>query len=81
MVHLQPASRLTVLNFSVTSKADTSYENMPFMHSAYYEDMSPTKALLGADNCFINVWGGEIIRDNFNVTINKQRGMSNAVLI
>lgn len=59
-------------------KGDTSYENMPFMHSAYYEDMSPTKALLGADNCFINVWGGEIIRDNFNVTINKQRGMSNA---
>jgi len=52
-------------------KGDTSYENMPFMHSAYYEDMSPTKALLGADNCFINVGGGEIIRDNFNVTIIK----------
>lgn len=72
---IQPTKQFT---FSSDIKGDTPYENMPYRHTAYYEDMSPTKALLGADNCFINVWGGEIIRDNFNVTINKQRGIFNA---
>lgn len=53
-------------------------EDLQYRHTAYYVDMTPTKALIGADNCFTNVWGGELIRDNFNVTINKMRGKINA---
>lgn len=49
--------------------------------TAYYEKMSVTKALIGADNCFVTTWGGEILRDNFNVTINKRRGKDNAFAI
>lgn len=43
--------------------------------------MSVTKALIGADNCFITVWGGELLRDNFNVVINRRRGEDNAFSI
>lgn len=45
--------------------------------TAYYEKMSVTKALIGADNSFTATWGGEILRDNFNVMINKRRGREN----
>lgn len=48
------------------------------MHTAYYEKMSPTCAILGADNSFLNVWGGELKRDNFNIYINQHRGQQNA---
>lgn len=49
--------------------------------TAYYEKMSVTKALMGAENCFLNVWGGELYRDNFNIVINKRRGRDNAFSI
>lgn len=50
-------------------------ENTPFygtsditnQGTAYYQMMSPVKAILGADNSFIEVWGGEIERDNFSI--------------
>ena len=49
-----------------------------YCHSAYYEKMSVTKALIGADNSFVTVWGGELYRDNFRFSINKRRGKDNA---
>ena len=51
------------------------------LKTAYYEKMSVTKALISADNCFLNVWGGELYRDNFNFVINKRRGKDNAFSI
>ncbi len=59
----------------------TIAENAQYMRTAYYEKMSPTMALIGADNCFVTVWGGELYRDNFNVIINKRRGADNAFSI
>ena len=40
--------------------------------TAYYQNMSPVLAFLGADNAFITRWGGELYRDNFNFSINTQ---------
>lgn len=46
------------------------------------EDQSLTEALFGADNSFINRYGGELYRDNFNITINQRlEGADNAFSI
>lgn len=68
-------------NFSTDIKPVPGEETADDYKTAYYEKMSVTKALIGADNCFITTWGGEIYRDNFNITINKRRGKDNAFAI
>lgn len=40
--------------------------------TAVYHDISPVNALLGADNCFINLYGGKLYRDNFRFSINEE---------
>ena len=46
------------------------------------EDQNLTEALFGADNSFINRYGGELHRDNFNITINQHlEGADNAFSI
>ena len=47
-------------------------------NTAYYEKMSPTSALLGAENCFVNRWGGELRRDGYDIYINEHRGKQDA---
>lgn len=74
----QPTARFT---FSTDIKPSGAYPTADDLKTAYYEKMSVTKALIGADNCFITVWGGELYRDNFNVIINKRRGGDNAFSI
>lgn len=64
-------------------------ENTPFtgtsdietVNTAYYQTMSPVKAILGADNAFITVWGGEVERDNFTVRIKNCIGADRSVSI
>lgn len=64
-------------------------ENTPFtgtsditeQGTAYYQMMNPVKAILGADNAFIEVWGGELERDNFNVRIRNHLGTDRGVSI
>ena len=64
-------------------------ENTPFTGTsditeqgiAYYQMMNPVKAILGADNAFINVWGGELERDNFNVRMRNHLGTDRGVSI
>ena len=64
-------------------------ENTPFtgtsdietVNTAYYQTMSPVKAIFGADNAFITVWGGEVERDNFFVRIKKRIGTDRSVSI
>ena len=68
-------------NFSTDIKPVPGEETADDYKTAYYEKMSVTKALIGADNCFVTTWGGEIYRDNFNITINKRRGRDNAFAI
>jgi phage minor structural protein len=50
--------------------------------TAYYIRQSPARALLGdADQAFISRWGGEIVRDNFNIAVNTRLGADNGVRI
>ena len=57
-------------------------ENTPFtgnsditnQGTAYYQMINPVKAILGADNAFIEVWGGELERDNFNIRMKNHLG-------
>lgn len=41
--------------------------------TAYYQMVTPVGALIGEDNCFLNRFGGEIHRDNFYFSINKNK--------
>ena len=56
----------------------TGTSDIAELNTAYYMDMSPVLAFLGADNAFITRWGGELYRDNFNFSINTRRGIDNA---
>lgn len=64
-------------------------ENTPFtgtsditnQGTAYYQMISPVKAILGADNSFIKIWGGELERDNFQVRIKNHIGEDRGVSI
>ena len=64
-------------------------ENTPFtgtsditeQGTAYYQMMNPVKAILGADNSFIEVWGGELERDNLNVRMRNHLGTDRGVSI
>jgi phage minor structural protein len=55
--------------------------NIETVNTAYYQMMSPVKAILGADNAFITVWGGEVERDNFTVRIKNCIGADRSVSI
>lgn len=47
-------------------------------NSARYVRKNGVQALIGnQENSFVNRWGGEIVRDNYNVSIKKKRGTSN----
>lgn len=64
-------------------------ENTPFIgtsdiatvETAYYQTMSPVKAILGADNALVKVWGGEVERDNFTVRVKNHLGENRGVSI
>ena len=61
-------------NFNVTS-------NIAKLNSASYYHMSVYNALYGADNSFINRWGGETRRRGFNIAINDRIGMDRGMQI
>lgn len=50
-------------------------------NSARYVRKNPVDAILGADNCIVKRWGGEIERDNYNIILHKQRGSDKGVYI
>ncbi|MEH7464580.1 phage tail spike protein [Bacillus thuringiensis] len=50
-------------------------------NSTSLEDLNPLQALAGIRGSFIDTWGGEFERDNFNFRIKKARGADNGVLI
>lgn len=57
--------------YAFSAKSDIETVN-----TAYYQNMSPAEAMLGADNCFLNRWGGELYRDNFYFSLNSRREKS-----
>ena len=61
-------------NFNVTS-------NIANLNSASYYHMSVYNALYGADNSFVNKWGGETRRRGFNIAINDKIGMDRGMQI
>ncbi len=50
--------------------------------SAYYIRVNPVQAFIGnIDQSFINRWGGEIRRNNFEISINTRRGSDKGIRI
>lgn len=61
---------MTVPNARYTAKSD-----IKTVSTAYYQTMNLIEAINGNnDNSFVNRWGGEIIYDNYTVTINERAG-------
>lgn len=50
----------------------TGISDIETVETAYYQMMSLVRAILGADNSFIEIWDGEIERDNFLVKMKKR---------
>ncbi|HFJ9375134.1 TPA: phage tail spike protein [Bacillus nitratireducens] len=61
----------------------TFYSDITTIASARIVRKNPIEAILdnGQDNAFINRWGGELKRDNFDVKMLKSRGMDRGVVI
>ncbi|SMC19288.1 phage minor structural protein, N-terminal region [Clostridium acidisoli DSM 12555] len=50
--------------------------------SSTYIRQNPTDALIGTgDNTFLQIWGGELVRDNFNIGMFNQAGKNRGVTI
>ena len=66
----QALDQMLAPNKKYSGKSDITLKT-----TAYYQDKNLIQALNGEeDNSFINRWGGEIIYDNFQVTVNKRAG-------
>lgn len=60
----------------------TFASDITHISTAYFIRQSPVQAFLGdTDQAFISRWGGEIIRNNYSVTINTRLGADNGVRI
>ncbi|MEK4415666.1 phage tail spike protein [Bacillus sp. FSL K6-0268] len=61
----------------------TFYSDVPTIASARIVRKNPVEALLDSsqDNSFVNRWGGELKRDNFDVKMLLNRGMDRGVVI
>lgn len=58
------------------------YSNITKTSTARYIRKNLVESLIGEDsNSFINRWGGEIIRDNYNITMVNKRGVANGMQI
>ncbi|BDR72631.1 hypothetical protein K144316041_13390 [Clostridium tetani] len=58
------------------------YSDISTIADAYYVRKNPVEALIGDNNnSFINRWGGELKRDNFNISILNSIGKDNGVTI
>ncbi|BDR64417.1 phage tail spike protein [Clostridium tetani] len=58
------------------------FSDISTIADAYYVRKNPIEILIGNNNnSFINRWGGELKRDNFNIFINNSIGRDNGVTI
>lgn len=55
--------------------------NISVMNTAYYQRKRLQEALFGADNSFIERWGGEVLRRGYTLSINDRIGMDRKVVI
>lgn len=59
----------SVLNNSEMSHNFVGTSNILNLNSASYIRINPIQAIIGNENSILNVWGGNLIRDNFNINI------------
>jgi len=59
----------------------TTFSDITAINSVRYVRKNVVESLLGADNSFVKVWGGELIRDNFQVKFLQARGQDRGVKI
>ncbi|EJE7236833.1 phage tail protein, partial [Clostridium botulinum] len=76
----------TVLNGILTNTQYPNnfkgYSDISTIADAYYVRKNAIAAIMGEEkNSFLNRWGGEILRDNFNISILNSRGRDNGVTI
>lgn len=64
----------TILSGAAVEHNFTGYSDISNLHTANYVRMNPIQALMGAENAFLNVWGGELVRDNFTFRIDAHAG-------
>ncbi|ENK0839196.1 phage tail protein [Clostridium botulinum] len=58
------------------------YSDIATIADAFYVRKNPVVAIMGEEkNSFLNRWGGEILRDNFNISILNSIGRDNGVTI
>lgn len=58
-----------------SNKKFTAYSDITKIATARYVRRNPVECLIGnIDNSFINVWGGELERDNFTIKMLENRG-------
>lgn len=62
-------------------KEITLFSDIDKICTAYYEDKSLYEALHDSSNSFTEVWGGEILRRGYTLTINKHIGTDRNVVI
>ena len=55
--------------------------NISVINTAYYQRKRLQEALFGADNSFIERWGGEVLRRGYTLSINDRIGMDRKVVI
>lgn len=53
----------------LVSEQFTAFSDIETEATAYYQGETVTGAILGADNSFLNRWGGELYRDNFYFSV------------
>lgn len=72
----------SILHATQYSHKFKAYSNINTKATAYYIRKNPVETLIGEqENSFINRWDGEILRDNFNISILNSIGKDNGVTI
>ena len=58
----------------------TSVGDVAGVDTKYFVRKNPVEAIMGQDG-IINTWGGELVRDNFNISLLGTRGLDRGVLV
>lgn len=59
----------TILDGTETAHNFTGTSDILTMNSAEYMRINPVQAIIGDENSILNKWGGNLVRDNFNIDI------------
>lgn len=83
LVDVRPTNKTGQQALDLMTSPNSKYSgtsNITKTATAYYEYKNLIESINGEDeNSFINRWGGEILFDNFNITINTKIGSDNGL--